>query len=585
MLYGILAFHANEILILLNSAFFILGGIAVFMIGMNMMGASLEAAAGKSMRRLMAKATKNRVIGVGTGAAVTAIVNSSAATTVMIVGFVNVGLMTLTQAASIIMGANIGTTISAFIMALSSAGGAFSVAAVFALVAFIGFVFNLVAKNEQLKKIGAILSGIGLIFVGLDVMSGAVSALTVPYTVDGSGNVMRNEIAASISKMFVAIGNGKATLSWEIPVLFLLGMALTAAMQSSAALTAIVISLASGNLISLQMAMCIILGANVGTCLTSIISSVGASVNAKRTAMVHLLFNVAGCIIFIFPVAFAGRYIAEFLNKLIPQTQWQIAVFHMVFNLTTTLILLPFIKVLVRLACLIVPDKGGAAQTEDAETLDKRLLKTPAIAVGQVRKEIVKMGRDAYDNYKRSLDMLLSGDLDGKSKFAETERGINEHNRYINSFLVKLSLEDLAEADEKKVSSFYHVTSDIERIGDYAENIVEYAERMVENNATFSEHAKAEILEMDSHITELYKYVESTFSHIDLKFVPEVEREEQATDDMCTNMQEAHLRRMEEGRCTAVAGAVYLQLALNMERIADHMHNIANSVKSYAHHA
>ncbi|MDE7214990.1 MAG: Na/Pi symporter, partial [Clostridia bacterium] len=329
--------------------------------------------------------------------------------------------------------------------------------------------------------------------------------------------------------------------------------------------------------------MCIILGANVGTCLTSLISSMGASVNAKRTAMVHLLFNVAGCFIFIWPVAFAGAPIADFLNGVIPQTEWQIAIFHMVFNLLTTAVLLPFVNYLVKLACLIVHDKKGEKQ-EEYEALDKRFLKTPAIAVGQARKEILRMGADAFANYKRSLNMLLTGDLSQKELFAETEKNINETTRYISSFLVKLSLEDLAEADENKVSSFYHVTSDIERIGDYAENIVEYAEKMVTDKAQFSEHAKAEILEMDGHLTELYKQVEATFSEIDLHYLSAVEREEQATDDVCQKMQDAHLRRMNEGRCTPEAGAIYLQLAINMERIGDHMHNIANSVKTYAHH-
>lgn len=571
MIYSISALTSNDVLVIFNSAFFILGGVAVFMVGMNMMGASLEAAAGKSMRRLMAKATGNRFLGVATGAAVTAIVNSSSATTVMIVGFVNVGLMTLTQAASVIMGANIGTTVSAFIMALSSSDGAFSIAAVFAFIAFVGFVLNLVVKNRQIKKVGAIFEGIGLIFIGLNVMSVAV------------GELMDGNIGTEVSNMFIALGKDSERLTWEIIVLFLLGAALTAALQSSAALTAIVISLAGAGLISLQMAMCIILGANVGTCVTSLISSMGASVNAKRTAMVHLLFNVTGCVIFIFPVAFAGRYIAQFLNAFIPKTQWQIAVFHMIFNLVTTLLLLPFIKILVKLACLIVPDKVGEAVAEDAETLDKRLLKTPAIAVGQVRKEILKMSGEAFANYKRSVNMLLSGDLSDKDEFDATEKNINENNRYINSFLVKLSLEDLAETDEKKISSFYHVTSDIERIGDYAENIVEYAARMIAEKSGFSEHAREEILEMDRHITELYKLVVAAFSEIDLKYIPDVEREEQATDDVCTKMQQAHLRRMTQGRCTPEAGVVYLQLALNMERIGDHMHNIANSIKTYAH--
>lgn len=560
---------AAAIMMIINSLFLILGGIVVFMLGMEMMGSNLEKAAGKNIRKLMGKAAKNRFTGVGTGAAVTALVNSSAATTVMIVGFVNVGLMTLTQAASVIMGANIGTTISAFIMALSSAGGSyFSVTAVFALIAFAGFVVTLVSKQDKIKRIGNILEGVGVIFIGLNVMSGAVSSMLA--------NEEINDAVRNVFQVF------EPPLTWEILVLFLLGALLTALMQSSAALTAIVISLASQGLITLQAAMCIILGANVGTCLTSLISSFGATVSAKRAAAVHLLFNVAGCMIFIFPVAFAGDYIASFLNSFIANTEWQIAIFHMFFNLVTTLLLLPFLKWLVNLACILVPDrKGRETVAERAEILDERLLKTPAIAVGQARKEIVRMGNLAFTNYKRALDMLLSGKLDGKETFAATEKQINSLNKYITQFLIKLSSQEISETDEKKVSSFYHVTSDMERIGDYAENITEYAQRMVELNATFSGHAVEEIRQMDMHLSELYKNVELAFANHDLNYMPQIEREEDATDAMCKTMQQSHIRRTDEGRCSPEAGAVYLQLAVNMERIGDHMYNIANSQRIY----
>lgn len=557
------------VMLIINSIFMILGGIVVFMIGMEMMGSNLEKAAGKNIRKLMGKAAKNRFTGIGTGAVVTALVNSSAATTVMIVGFVNVGLMTLTQAASVIMGANIGTTISAFIMALSSAGGSwFSVTAIFALIAFIGFAITLISKKDNVKRIGSIFVGIGLIFIGLSVMSGAVSSMLA--------NEQINDAVRGLFQIF------EPPLTWEIIVLFLLGVVLTAMMQSSAALTAIVISLASQGLITLQAAMCIILGANVGTCLTSLISAVGATVNAKRAAMVHLLFNVAGCLIFIFPVAFAGDYIAEFLNSFIADTEWQIAIFHMFFNLVTTLLLLPFLKGLVKLACLIVPDKSGGKSAEGStEILDERLLKTPAIAVGQVRKEIVRMGDLAFTNYKRALDMLFTGELKGKEQFDETEKQINSLNKYITQFLIKLSSQEISETDERKVSSFYHVTSDMERIGDYAENITEYAERMANLKGSFSEHATEEIKQMDAHLTELYKNVELAFSTHSLKNMAVIEREEDATDAMCKKMQQSHIRRTDEGRCSPEAGAVYLQLAVNMERIGDHMFNIANSIKIY----
>ena len=574
MLNSLLALSAGDVLTVFNSLFFVLGGVTVFMIGMNMMGHNIEKSAGTQIRRLMSKATVNRFAGVGTGAAVTALVNSSSATTVMIVGFVNGGLMTLTQAASVIMGANIGTTVSAFIMALSSAGGSqLSIAGLFALVSFIGFVFTFACKSDKLKQIGCILEGLGLIFIGLNVMSRAVSDL-----------VNSENIGASIENLFKSLGNGSGTLTWEVIVLFLLGALLTALMQSSGALTAIVISLASSNLISLQMAMCIILGTNVGTCFTSILSSMGASANAKRTAVIHLLFNVAGSFVFIFPVAFAGKYIARFFDSFIADTEWQIALFHMVFNLVTTAMLLPFIKYLVKLSCILVRDKGGA-KAGKAEPLDVRLLKTPAIAVGQVRKQLLKMSEDAFSNYKLSLDMLLSADISKKDEFARCEDGINALNKKIVSFLIQLSLQEVSETDEKKISSFFRVSSDLERIGDYAENITEYAEKASEQNITFSEHAKAEILEMDLHVTNLYKHVGNVFKYGDLSCMDEVEFEENETDRMNRVMQQSHLRRMNEGRCSPETGAIFLQLAVNMERIGDHLHNIANSVIDYGHKA
>lgn len=560
----------EQVMLIINNLFFVLGGVAVFMIGMEMMGSNLEKAAGRNIRKLMSKAAKNRFTGIGTGAVVTAIVNSSSATTVMIVGFVNVGLMTLTQAASVIMGANIGTTISAFVMALSSAGSTFEIAALFALVAFVGILVNMISKRDKIKRVGNILAGIGLIFVGLEFMSSSVGNLTA----DGS------PVKGAIENMFVSLGKGVEKLTWQIPVLFLIGLVLTAVMQSSAAITAIVISLASANLMTLPMAMCVVLGTNVGTCCTSLLSSIGTSVNARRAAVVHLLFNVLGCIIFIVPVSLLGNQIAKVLS-FIPSTEWQIAIFHMFFNVTTTLILMGFIKYIVKLACILVPEKKSVKQESSQDVLDERLLKTPAIAVGQARREILRMGNLAFTNYKRSLDMLLSGKTDGKEQFEETERQINDMNKHITQFLIKLSSQEISETDEKKVSSFYHVTSDMERIGDYAENITEYAERLMVTNAKFSDHAVEEIMSMDMHLTELYKNVELAFADHDLRYMSKIEEEEEATDAMCKTMQQSHIRRTDEGRCTPEAGAVFLQLAVNMERIGDHMYNVANSIKAY----
>ena len=567
----------KEVLIIVNNFLLLLGGIAALMLGIHMMGHNLERAAGKHMRRLMAKATKNRVVGVGTGAAVTALVTSSGATTVMIVGFVNVGLMTLTQAVSVIMGANIGTTITAFITAISTTGGGIQTASIFASLAFVGILMNMFGKRDIIKYVGMILAGLGLIFIGMHTMSASMSSL-----------LDDDNISGAVSDMFRAIGGTGGNLTWQIPVLFVLGAALTGLVQSSAAVTAIVMSLAATGVVDMQFAMFVILGTNLGTCAVALLSSLGTNVNARRTAFVHFSFNLIGGIIFIIPLSFhaVSGGISNFLQSFIPNPAIQIAVFHMFFNIVTTIILLPFQNWLVKLAELVIRDKKGAksGEGEEDETLDVRLLKTPAIAIGQSRKQILKMGKLAFSNYKLALDMLLSGDLSHIDTFDEHEKQINEYNRYISSYLVKLSLEDLSQTDEKKLSSFYHVTSDLERIGDYAENIVEYAQTAKKDNITFTEHALDEIHEMDFHLTELYKYVEMTFTQITLNYIDKIYEEEQATDDMCTQMQQSHLRRLNENRCTPEAGAVFLQLALNMERIGDHMTNIANSVKDYAPH-
>ena len=569
----------GDVLSIVNNFLLMLGGIAALMVGINMMGSNLEKAAGRHMRRLMAKATKNRFLGVATGAAVTALVTSSGATTVMIVGFVNVGLMTLTQAVSVIMGANIGTTVTAFITAISTTGGGIQAVAIFAFFAFVGVLMNMFGNKDIIKHIGLIFAGLGLIFIGMNTMSRSMATL-----LDESSNPA---IAGAVKDLFAAIGGEGGELSWQIPVLFVLGALLTGLVQSSAAVTAIVMSLASTGVVDMQFAIFVILGTNLGTCAVALLSSLGTSVNARRAAFVHFSFNLIGGIIFIIPLSFAtvSGALVSFLQSFIPTIAIQIAVFHMFFNVVTTVILLPFQKYLVKLAEFVVRDKKGSSKGgEEDETLDMRLLKTPAIAIGQARKQIIKMGKLAFSNYKLSLDMLLSGDLGQLNAFAEREKHINEYNHYINSFLVKLTLEPLSQLDEKKLSSFYHVTSDLERIGDYAENIVEYAQTAVKDKITFTDHAIEEIREMDLHLTELYKNVEMTFEAINLNYMPIIDREEQATDDLCVQMQQSHLRRLNENRCTPEAGAVFLQLALNMERIGDHMKNIANSVKDYAPH-
>ena len=455
--------------VLLENLFLMLGGMAVFMVGMKTMSHSLEQAAGSKMRALMGKISNNRFAGVGIGAAVTALMNSSSATTVMLVGFVNVGVMALSQATTIIMGANIGTTISAQIFAFAGEGDGLSVTGIMALISLLGVMLNMIAKKDITKQIGNIMVGIGFIFIGLKFLSIAVNKL-----------VGHDYWGVAIREMFVAIGNGETFVFWQMMVLFLLGVLLTAALQASSAITGLVISLAGSGLISMPMAIFITLGTNIGTCFTSIIASMGTNVNARRTAALHLTFNIVGCIIFIVPLFFLNAQVSDLLLSITfgledeeAIIQHAIANFHLVFNVLTTLFLLPFTNALVKFVEKIVPEteEKGEKETSVLRFIDRRFLESPPIAVSLVRKEIIGMANLAFTNYKRSLKMLTEGDFSDKEEFDKTENVINKLNKEITSFCIQLSSKELSQADEKKISAFFHNVSDLERIGDHMMNI------------------------------------------------------------------------------------------------------------------
>lgn len=580
----------NNISVLLENLFLIFGGMAVFMVGMQIMSQNLEKATGSKMRVLMSKISNNRLAGVGIGAAVTALMNSSGATTVMLVGFVNVGILSLAQATTIIMGANIGTTISAQIFAFTGESAGLSVTGVMALVSLVGVAVTMIGKKDLVRQIGYILIGIGFIFIGLKFLSGAVGNLTAEGSFWGE----------KINEMFIAVGGDTLTggsnfALWQMLVLFLLGMFLTALIHSSAAMTAIVISLAGSGLISMPMAIFITLGSNIGTCFTTIVASFGTTTNAKRTAVIHLAFNVIGCIVFIIPLIFfynpISGWILSFSNFGVADMsaesviQHAIANFHLIFNLITTIVLLPFTKLLVRFAETVISEKADGKKSGSVlRFIDERFLEAPSIAVTQVRKEIVAMADLAFANYKRSLKMLTEGDFSEKKIFDDTETEINALNKQITSFCIRLSTKELSDTDEKKISAFFHNVSDLERIGDYAQNVTEYAARLAEEDGRFSDFALEEIAEADKYISELYGRMLHCFEYRDVSGMPALDAVEEKVDRVTDAMQQAHIERMSEGRCSPVTGAIYLQLSGNMERIADHMVNVAHSVASYARH-
>ena len=552
------------------NVFFMLGGIAIMMFGMKFMGSNLEQVAGNKMKKMLGKVTTNRFAGVGVGAAVTAIINSSTATTVMLVGFVNVGLMSLAQATSVIMGANIGTTITAQILSLSGEGQAFDMNAIAAFVAALGMVMTMVVKKDKLKKLGYILLGVGMIFIGLKIMSKSVNSIIY----------INGNKSEGILPIFGVIFQNENIFPL---LLVLVGIIFTAMIQSSAAITGILIAL--GSAINFRTVVFIILGSNIGTCITSIISSVGTHTNAKRTAIIHLLFNLFGCLLTIVPLWIWTNEIGEFMNSISGDSMERIiANFHTLFNVITTIILLPFTRPLVRIAEKIIPEKvEDKGDQYKFMYIDNRLLETPAIAADSVKKELVRMSSISIKNINLAIEMLLDDKKDYAEVIAENEEVINHLNKSITAYLSKLVSKDLSDEDDKKVGSYYHVVSDIERVGDYAENIMEYAQRLRKEELFFSEGAKKELLDSLDIVNSIYSSSIIAFEKRDLSVLEEVDKHEQKLDEFTKELENRHIQRVKENMCSAPVGSIYLQTISNLERVGDHITNVAFSIMHYRH--
>jgi len=539
------------------------GGVAVMMFGMKIMGSALEQVAGGGMKKLLGKITTNRFAGVGVGVAVTSIIQSSTATTVMLVGFVNVGILTLAQATNVIMGANIGTTVTAHIVSLSGVG-AIDIGAIAAMLGCIGVLMAMLVKNEKIANIGSILGGLGLIFVGLEFISTYAKAImfidkNVPY--DWVKSIFQG---------------GHNPL-----LLVLIGLVLTALVHSSSTITALMVVLASIGVLTFDNALFLALGSNIGTCVTAILSSAGTTTNAKRTALVHLLFNTIGCLIFLAPIWIWRNEVNTLFASISPNSGTQIAVFHTLFNVVVTIVLLPFTKYIVKLVCLIIPEKKEAQEKPNFMYLDDRLLSTPAIAVGNIRKEIVRMGEYAKANVNDAMQMLFDINIDNTEAIAEREKMLNSLNKNITTYLTKLVGKDLSDEDDKKVGSYYKVVSDVERVGDYAENVMEYALRLKESGLNISQDAAQELQVFLQKINELYDNAFTAFDDRNTSILAQVEAIEQEIDDYCAMLEQRHIDRVRQGSCTAQAGSIFLQTISNLERVADHINNVAKSIKIY----
>ncbi len=543
-----------------NDILSMLGGLVVFMFGMHTLSGALEKFAGGRIETLLDKMTSNPVKGVFLGAAVTALIQSSAATTVMMVGFVNSGLMKLSQVIGVIMGANIGTTATAWLVSLSSiegGGGSSWVSMIFSMdtfitiIAVVGLILAMFTKSDKKKTAGTILVGFALLMFGMDQMSGAAASLK------------DNEAFCSIMTMF------------SNPILGVLaGALLTAVLQSSSVSIGILQSISNQTgTVTYSIALPIILGQNIGSCVTALISSIGANKNAKRVAIVHLYFNIIGTIFFL-----ALFYIVNAIVEL-PFMEEQlnavgIAIIHTCFNVLATALFLPFTKQLEKLACLTIRDKPG---DEDLAipVLDKRFLNTPSIAIEQCRNVAYKMARLTQKTLLMSLDLVDQFDPKIAQEVNENENTIDIYEDSIGSYILKISSKNLSESDSRVVSNLLHTIGDLERISDHAVNITEAAEEMYSKKIKFSEAAKREVSIMINAVREILDMSFRSFMEADIALAKEVEPLEDVIDTLRTELKNRHVQRLRDGACTIELGFILQDLLTNFERVSDHCSNIA----------
>ncbi len=553
---------------ILSSLLTLLAGIGVFLLACQMMSSNLEAASSERLKKLFAKASGNKLLGVGIGALGTAAIQSSGATTVMTIGFVNAGIISLAQAATIIYGANIGTTVTAQIVALGMFGSnSVSTSVIFSSLAGIGAFLGLFSKRQQFKTMGGILAGFGLLFVGLELMSGSMKAFAA---------------LEGVKTFLAGISNPL--------LLVLLGALFTAIIQSSSVMTSIALAMVVTGLIGIDQGIFLTMGSNIGSCVVAVIAGVTSGTNAKRTALIHLLFNCSGVVLFMlaswglgwFDLSYGGMF-----ERLFPAApQMQLAMFHTFFNVVTVALMLPLTGALVALVKRLLPDKPLPSHTEfTLHYVNDNMLRTPPVAVGQVKREILRMADIALQNVDRSLEMATQLDFTGKDLFARDERQLNFINRELIAFVVRLNGErGLGEKDRAYLSTTYRSIRDLERIGDYAENIVEYATALSNSSQQFSDDAKYEISQLKEFLHLLYENAMLAYQNEDLSAMDKAKEIEEEIDDYTQQMEEGHIARMEKGICTPSVGAQYLELSSNAERIADHMMNIAKSILQTGQH-
>lgn len=532
----------------------LIGGLCLFLFGMNLMGQALERRAGSGLRSLLEKMTQNRLMGLLAGLGVTAVIQSSSATTVMVVGFVNSGLMTLRQSIGVIMGANIGTTVTAWILSLSGIEGSslwvqmFKPSTFTPILALVGIILYMFCKADKKKDTGMILLGFATLMFGMEAMSSAVSSL-------------RN--VPQFREIFLMFSN---------PILgVLVGAVLTGIIQSSSASVGILQALASTGQVTYGAAIPIIMGQNIGTCVTALLSSIGTNKNARRAALVHLNFNVIGATVGIV-LFYVVRAVAA--PALLGQaaSEWGIAVAHSIFNILCTAVLLPMGGLLEKLVLRLVPE--GKQPQREAE-LDERLLATPALALERCRTLIADMASYSMESLRESLNAITAYNQKSAEHIREDEAKTDHYEDIIGSYLVKLSARKIGESDSALAAEYLRIIGDFERIADHSVNILESAEEMQQKGIAFSAAALQEYATMAGAVREVTALAYDSFVSGDVQAARQVEPLEQVIDDLKEEMRTRHIRRMQQGSCGIEAGFIWSDLLTNLERVSDHCSNIA----------
>ena len=530
------------------------GGLGMFIYGMQIMAQGLENAAGSKMKSLLEVLTKNKLMGVLLGAGITAVIQSSSATTVMVVGFVNAGIMNLKQAMGVIMGANIGTTVTGWLVSSVEWAEFLSPARLAPIAVMAGVILMLVGKRRSSKEIASIIVGFGLLFIGITTMSSAVEPL---------------QDSESFTNLFVTLGRN--------PLLGILaGTLVTAVIQSSSASVGILQSLAAARLVPFSAAIYIIMGQNIGTCVTAILSSLGAKKTAKTAALMHLLFNIIGTIIFsTAAIIFFQVVQPEWANGLITQTE--ISIVHTAFNICTTVLLFPVSDWIIKLAKKIGRVEEDS-QDKSMVQLDERVLQTPGLALQSTVNEVIRMGQIVEDSLMVAKDVLFTL-KDGDIQFLkEEEATVDRLSAGITNYAIKVGALQISEKEHQDVAHLLQVVSDMERISDYCENISEFAETLYEKKASFSEIGEEQLKEMMEVCTDSYRYALKAFENQDRAMALKVIEKETQADNLELRLRNKHIQRLANNQCKTEAGIVYLDTLVCLERISDHARNIAEEV-------